>query len=651
MEKEQVLELFLKLVARAKKSVPLYPPESPLVRQWVQRLHLGIPQFLADGLSFPVRFETDRVLSGETALQTTDPLLDALRFDLLTRGIKEVSIHGAVEEQEVAAFLNLLNMDPFIIRDEGGVRAVLDKQGVRRIDVREIAIAPGADRGKEQEWRTLTLEEWVQLLVDQALRAVATHLRALALNRSGLSQWLEVVGEGDRVDLIYIGVRTVCGLVASERESSILFRTIAEAVFTLPEPLQLKLMRDWLFPRVAEDVGSLNLISHFSEDEFQRLVQQLPGETFLGLATALAELPWEDVQKQRLLESLTAAIRSRSGGFRRSPLAAMDEKTVARARETVVASFQSDRLLEIEVRVLLALLFHGETDEYPTTAVDALQENLGEALTQGRLDLAVEILTRMRSGALRDEWIGEHAGQCKALFQRAADQTHVSLLSGLPTPNRRADHEELTAQYLRLVGEEGIRQFIALLAEEGNRRVRAFMCRVLVKVGPAAVPSLWPFTKDRRWYVARNAVTILAQIGDAFALSSIIDAARHPDPRVRREVAQVLGVWGEGVALTPLVGMLQDPDPTVQMTAVKVLGGLATEEAACAIKDLALSNNSKSIEFSTREEAVRTLATMGTQAAQQAIREIAHRRLWIWQRQERQLRSLAARAATGEGLR
>lgn len=647
MQKDEILEQFLKLLARAKKIVPLYPPGNPAVRLWVQRLHRAVSQFLADGLSFPVRFERDRVLSGGIALQSKDPILERLPFDLLTRGIKEVSISGGVTEHELVEFLTLLNMDPFAIQEGGGARTVLEHRGVRHIELGEIALAPQAALGEEQEWRTLTLEEWVQLLVDQAHRAVAAHFQALALNRNGLSQWLESVGDGDRTDLIYTGLRTVCGLVASERESSILFRTIAEAVFTLPEPLQLALIRDWLFPRVGEDVEALNLVSHFSEDDLQRLAEQLPGETFLGLASTLADLPWEDVQKQRLLESLTAAIRNR-GGFRPPGLATVDGETLTRARETVMASFHSDQLLGIEVRVLLALLFKGEIDEYPTSAVEALEESIGEALNRGRLDLAMEILAAMRSGAVRGEWVAEHRQRSQALFARAADQSHIALLLGLVKEHRTTENAELTTEYLRLVGEPGIREFIALLAEEQNRPVRAFMCQVLVRMGTAVVSSIRPLVKDQRWYAARNAVTILGQIGDPSALPSIIEAARYPDPRVRKEAVQALGTWGGDGALTTLVGLLEDPDPTVQMIVINVIGRLTTEQAVHGLKELVLSRNSRSIGFPLREEAIRTLATMRTETAQHAIHEIAHRRLWIWQRQERRLRSLAAQVVKGE---
>jgi hypothetical protein len=649
MQKEEVLEQFLKLLARAKKIVPLYPPGNPAVRQWVQRLHRGITQFLADGLSFPVRFERDRVLSGGVALQSKDPILEPLQFDLLTRGIKEVSILEGVTEQELVEFLALLNMDPFVIQEGGGARKILERGGVQHIEVGEIAIAPGAAPGEGQEWRTLTLEEWVQLIVDQAHLALTTHLRALALDRNGLSQWLEAVGDGDRTDLTYAGLRTVCGLVVSERESSVLFRTIAEAVFTLPEPLQLALIRDWVFPRIGEDVEALNLVSHFSEDELQRLAEQLPGETFLGLASALADLPWEDVQKQRLLESLTAAIRNR-GGFRPVGLTRVDEETVARVRDRVMASFHADRILEIEVRIILALLFKWETDEYPTSAVEALEETIEEALNRGRLDLALEILAAMRSGTVRGEWVAEHSQRSQALFAGAASQSCIVALLGLVKENRTTENAELVTEYLRLVGEAGLREFIAPLTDEQNRSVRAFMCQVLVRMGTAAIPHLRPWVEDQRWYVARNAVTILGQIRDPSTLPCIIEAARYPDPRVRKEAAQVLGTWGVDGALTTLLGLLEDPDPTVQMTLIHVIGRLKSEEAVRALKDLALSHNSRSISFPIREEAIRTLATMRTDEARRVIREIAHRRLWIWQRQERRVRGVAAQVAKGEKL-
>ena len=650
MEKERILELFLELLARAKKSVPLYPPGSHAVREWVQRLHRGIPQLIANGLRFPLRFEAHHVLSGEIALLTIDPILDALRFDILARGIEEVMIEEAVEEQEVMAFLNLLAMDPFAIQAEGGAQAVLSNHRVTHIAVRQTAIAPGADRGERREWHTLPPEEQVQLVIDQALRALVASLRDLALNRTGFARWLEALGQADRPDLIYTGLRIVAGLVASEREPTLFFRTMAEALWVLPEPLQLPVVRDWLFPRVSVDVEALNLISHFSEDELQRLAQRLPEESFLALVAALGDLPWEDVHKQRLLESLTGMIHERSAESLPPPPSTVDGGTVARVRELVIASFQPEGLLEIGVRILMALLFHEENEEYPSSAMDALEESMGVALSRGRLDLAVEILNAVRSGSLRSEWFREHNQRSAALFRRAADQTHVALLAGLLRENRTEEHAELTTQYLRLVGEQGIREFVTLLAEERSDPIRAFMCRILVQVGRLAVPSLRLLTEDRRWYVAHDAVAVLGRIDDISALPSINHAARHPDPRVRTEVARVLGAWAERVGLAPLIKLLEDPDPAVKLAAIEVLGRLQSAETVPPLEDLVLGRTGKPVEFSVRQEAVRALSTMKTRAARQAIREIAHRRLWLWQRQERRLRKLAARATRGEEI-
>lgn len=650
MEKERILELFLELLARAKKSVPLYPPESHAVREWIQRFHRGIPQLLANGLRFPIRFEAHHVRSGETTLLTIDPILDGLRFDLLARGIEEVTIDEAVEEREVMAFLTLLTTDPFVIQEAGGPQAVLSHQGITHITVRQIALTARADRPEKMDSRLLSAEEQVQLLVDRALRALVAHLRTLALDRMGLARWLVDIGEGDRSDLVYDTIRTVAGLVASEREATLFLRTIAEAIWALPKSLLLPLVRDWVFPRVTLDVEALNVISHFSEDELQRLRDMLPEEALLSVVATLEELPGEDVRRQRVMESIRNLIREATVESLPSAPPQMEEGAVARLREMIVASFQSDGLLGLGVRVLMALLFHGDNDEYPASAVEALEESVGIALSRGRLDVALEILNGVRSGSLRGEWFREHNQRSAALFRRAADQTHIGLAVGLLKDHRTSERAELIGEYLRLVGEHGLREFVTQLAEERSRPVRAFMCHILVRVGRPAVPSLRLLTEDRRWYVARNAVTVLGRIGDRSALPSIHEAARYPDPRVRKEAARVLGAWADGETLTPLLALLGDPDRDVTVTVIKVLGRLGLEEGIRPLENLALARAGRPVESAIREEAIRALAAMKTRPAREAIREIAHRRLWLWQRQERQIRSLAVRAARGERI-
>src|SRR5207247_885316 len=72
-------------------------------------------------------------------------------------------------------------------------------------------------------------------------------------------------------------------------------------------------------------------------------------------------------------------------------------------------------------------------------------------------------------------------------------------------------------------------------------RTRAAACTMLCYLCSDEPELLAPYITDHRWYVARNAVFILGQIGGAEVAPILALASEHPEPRVRRQVVAALG--------------------------------------------------------------------------------------------------------------
>jgi HEAT repeat protein len=208
----------------------------------------------------------------------------------------------------------------------------------------------------------------------------------------------------------------------------------------------------------------------------------------------------------------------------------------------------------------------------------------------------------------------------------------------------------LAAEYLRLVGRDGIEEFTTLLAEEKSRRVRARMCQVLAQVGPTVIPQLLRWLDDSRWYVVRNVVSIAGRIGDQSAFLSVVTQLEHAHPRVRLEAVRALGLMGGRGAVGPLIRSLQDRDAEVRNAAVKVLGSLQDDDAVAPLRTLVdRKGRDTPDELAFRQEAINALVATGTQAARQALAELANRRLRFWKRRERRVRAMAAAALVTAG--
>ena len=657
---ERVLALFLRALMAARKSLSLYPAGSEIASTWVRRLHRSLGDFFQQGLCFPVRVEPDRFAWAGPDIRTVEPAMEAFRFDLESRGIREVDIDAAVEEWELHALLDLLNTPGGELRQLGGASGFLSARGVTRVRV----TAPGEaqedeDPSQATRWALQTGRDAVDLFVETVVGLVEARFADLTYDRTALIAWLRDTATGGSGRL-YQAVRMLHGLVEPAPDREVRIRTLVEALLGLPEELLRPFFADHLIPQAGREVLALNLLSQMTEDEIRHVAARLvPQESLVALSSELLEFPWEEVQRRRLVEAITFAIR---GDDPPSILAEeglvleADDPLVVELRQEILASCQPDVLLERSAEILLALVLSVDGEEYGTSAADALEEILGEALARGRVELATRLLSTLedsvQTGGARNREAVEHLA---VLQQRLGGRTHVALLGGLLRQHGGSEQQlALIARYLGLVARDAIREFTALLAEERDRQVRARMCQVLAKVGRPAVPILVELLDDPRWFLVRNLVHVLGKIADESVFGPVVALLGHSHTRVRIEAVRALAMIAPARATTALVRSLGDDDPEVRVEAIRALGALRRDEAVPALRGLVASAPKDIAGLSLRREAVEALAAIGTPGARETLQSLARRRVWPWQRTESRLRdfavsALSARADAEEG--
>jgi HEAT repeat protein len=107
-----------------------------------------------------------------------------------------------------------------------------------------------------------------------------------------------------------------------------------------------------------------------------------------------------------------------------------------------------------------------------------------------------------------------------------------------------------------------------------RQRARAACVTALSYLAADNPGDLQPLLDDPRWYVVRNAVFVLGQIGGSEVLDLLRRAALHPEPRVRREVVRALGGLSRAERTPLLILQLRSDDPQLVAAAL----GLLTRE-------------------------------------------------------------------------
>lgn len=115
-------------------------------------------------------------------------------------------------------------------------------------------------------------------------------------------------------------------------------------------------------------------------------------------------------------------------------------------------------------------------------------------------------------------------------------------------------------QVLLAVGEPGVSSMIDAY---GKRPDISLLHDVIIEMGSSAIPELQIALESGYEQVRKAAVSILAEIDDDKAHSSIIEALTNRFPIVRVEAAQVLGQLRLEESVEPLIHALQDSDESV----------------------------------------------------------------------------------------
>lgn len=212
------------------------------------------------------------------------------------------------------------------------------------------------------------------------------------------------------------------------------------------------------------------------------------------------------------------------------------------------------------------------------------------------------------------------------------------------------DRERVASEslpYFQWLGEVAIRYLVVALGQESDRHWRGRLLELLRGTGAQAIPPLREALRSPAWYLVRNALNLLAELGDAGSAEAVQPHLRHADGRVRR--AAVRALWkllGPGCA--PALGaLLPDTDPETQMEILFGLGQAKAAEAAPSVLALALDARAPE---KLRLRAFDTLPLLGAATAVAPLAELFKRRKGLFGGAEPfEIRLAAAKALKGIG--
>lgn len=273
-----------------------------------------------------------------------------------------------------------------------------------------------------------------------------------------------------------------------------------------------------------------------------------------------------------------------------------------------------------------------------------------------------EIASRLASGLafLVDLMLREReAGRALALMVRADALKDPRLTESLERVGNDKTFERLTdlfltgedrapvdaAELLRRCGSRAATYLIERLAQEESRPQRARLVGLLKEMGGGSPEPFLARLDDPRWFLVRNVVAILGDIGDQAIAGRLGRVAAHPEPRVRQEVISTWRRLGTPEAADRIIKALEDSDAGVQRSAVEALALLGGVRAVQTLERIA----SREAPYAdapaeVRLEAVLSLGRIGGAKAFEILHGILTRRSLLGPSEVVEVRTAAARA-------
>ncbi len=178
-------------------------------------------------------------------------------------------------------------------------------------------------------------------------------------------------------------------------------------------------------------------------------------------------------------------------------------------------------------------------------------------------------------------------------------------------------------------------QLLALLSKEEDSTVRKLLSTLLGRMGEPLLDLLQEMTRSDKWYVVRNAITLLGDLRLEAGLNTLDVLTAHPDQRVRRALIRSLAMIGGKKAVAPLVKLTKDPVKALRRPAVKALGATKSTEAVQPLLKIAQSFDLFGSQAEIRSDAVATLGILSKREAIMPLLALAKRpNLLRLQRQE-----------------
>ncbi|MBI4539494.1 MAG: HEAT repeat domain-containing protein [Gemmatimonadetes bacterium] len=304
----------------------------------------------------------------------------------------------------------------------------------------------------------------------------------------------------------------------------------------------------------------------------------------------------------------------RTAGVQHAVAAEAIPGSVARSEDSM---FDAIRRREVEAGDIVKLAeAYARGDASGRAALAPKLKEVGTALRQAGEAQGLAQAVAVLAGRIEDDM---DPAVRESLYAMVVELTTPQVARRLAVElGQSARDEERRDQLIRVltrIGVDAAHAVAEALGETEDRPARRAYIDALVKFGRMGMPLVEGMLADPRWFVVRNAVMVLGEVGGPQALAHLTATLAHGDSRVRRETVTALTKLGSPDAERLLLGVLDDPHPDVRSAATLAVSVLKVDRAVKPLLErLSVEDNEDA-----QIEIIRALGRIGDAVAVPAI--------------------------------
>lgn len=691
----QPVSLFVIRLSTTMKSQRLYPTGSDIPRRNAQDALEALRQAIGpDEPHLELMVARDGLRYGETGLFPRSESFVQFAREFYKRNLAAVRFLRTTTAEEINQFLSLIIEPAEDLAARGGVESGLSEMGVTNINVSEAStriVETTVGQAQEEELdeeSQLTIEEIFANPAYDQKRDMQVLLRVMG-DRTKVAEYLKSAMEqgtvegarmlAHHIDALLRGIRTA---PATERDAAL--EAVAEALLQFDLKQRGALYKDHLLASTRYDEETAALLGKLGRDEvLDALIAQFEesGEGIEGLAKAIRQLAnmssdaggldlnlvlsemaakgmgesfihglTEALNPKRItgIEQLKTGAATSAGvvldmaGVRTDGSRSLVDEQALEPLRTEAAVGTTDG--DIVGALVLVATLEARSEQF-NAVMTHVEDSVGFLVEAGETDVAADV-AEVLARAMADPSTPDANRQRMAhvIGSIARPESLAKVASTLR--RHRTDSAEYAAceRLLGVLGESALDPLLEILAEEQDMAARKSLIDLISISAASYIPELGQRLADKRWYLVRNVVSILASTKAPEALPHLQRTLRHSDARVRRETIRGLASIRTVMSDSMIAAGLEDEDVQNVQLAARYLGSFRAKDAAPRLEQVAQGYGHGSRDMAARLEAISALAKIGAPTSGAVLRELAQKRGLFGGGRDRDVREAAVEA-------